>query len=150
MTGQSEDNDLMARKGQDEPERVAGVLSPEQLLAYFTKRPRIAKRYLHLVADTYDRPQLLQLIGNLCDVNLGKVFPPIVERRQYSGVELERLAQLEALATEVFGDPESAHSWLTERQFPLGWERPIDAIPDESKWQFAMDTLLRFKYGVYC
>lgn len=150
MTGQSDNGDLITGKGQNEPERVAGVLSPEQLLNCFIRRPRITKRYLHLMADTYDRPQLLQLIGNLCDVCLGKVFPPIVERHRYSGVELERLAQLEALATEVLGDPESAHNWLTERQFPLGWEKPIDAIPDETKWQFAMDTLTRIKYGVYC
>src|SRR5579885_1020361 len=69
-------------------------------------------------------------------------------RNQHSD---EQMAELEAYATEVFGDPEAARSWLDANLWELDnlSPRQIVARAGQAGLGRARDVLLRIEYGVY-
>ncbi len=61
-----------------------------------------------------------------------------------------RMAELEAYATEVFGDADAASAWLSTRLWELAnLSREAIARSGENGFERVRDVLLRIEYGVY-
>ena len=62
-----------------------------------------------------------------------------------------RMAELEAYATEVFGDRDAAAAWLETRLWELDNLSPREIVARVGEAGFARvrDVLLRIEYGVY-
>ena len=63
----------------------------------------------------------------------------------------ERLTELRAYATEVFGDAENALRWLDTRLWELDNLSPNETVlrDGDAGLERARDVLLRIEYGVY-
>jgi uncharacterized protein (DUF2384 family) len=63
----------------------------------------------------------------------------------------ERMAELEAYATEVFGDAEAARHWLDTALWELDNLSPREIVvrSGQAGLERAREVLIRIEYGVY-
>lgn len=125
------------------------------------------KGYITISNDTAHRivregvsAQVLVPLGELLDLGTPQLAPLLgVDRataRRYVQKDQElpthsaetvlRLAELEALASDVFATEEAAHGWLKTAHPMLG-ESPIDAASTSYGAQRAREILAAIKYG---
>jgi putative toxin-antitoxin system antitoxin component (TIGR02293 family) len=62
--------------------------------------------------------------------------------------ENESLAQLQALAEEVFGDKTMALDWLQQPNLATDGRPPIDLLSTSDGFERVKNLLLRIEYGV--